>query len=285
MLQEQNPPSYETALRIIAIKDAFVGAGQSVTWREVGMLTQSKDIIGSEDRLERSQYFGDGDYDGHILNVVEGIVNRDPLNETKLIGYILPRLSQTEHDQAVLDRLRKIADYLEVIRVIGADDLSEHPHLTAHINRIEQALFDDPEAAIGSCKDLVESALKTFLDGPAGELKGYAIPKLVKVARDELSRELCDLRHDDDMLKMLSNLGQILESIATVRNKYGTGHGRAPWETFELPQPYVVLAANVANSTAVFLTQMHDLRSAEPENPFMAVDSPSNVDEGEVLPW
>ena len=285
MLPEQHPQSYERDMRIIAIKDAFVAVGQSVIWSEVGMLTQSKDIIGSNDRLERSQHWGDNDYDGHALNVLEGIVNRDPLNETKLIGYILPRLSQTEHDQAVLDRLRKIADYLEVIRVIGADDLSEHPHLTAHINRIEQALIEDPEVAIGSCKDLVESALKTFLDTPADELKGYTLPKLAKAARVQLSQEQSELKHDEDMLKMLSNFGQILESIATVRNKYGTGHGRAPWETFELPQPYVVLAANAAISTAVFLTQMHDLKSAEPENPFMAVDSPSNVDEGEVLPW
>ena len=153
------------------------------------------------------------------------------------------------------------------------------------MNRIEQTLFDDPEAAIGFCKDLVESALKTFLETSDDEPRRNNMSQLIKAARDKISQDPGNLEHDNDMLKTLSNFGQILISIATLRNKYGTGHGRGPSHEFELPQPYVVLAANSAISMAVFLTQMHDLKTAEPDGSFKAVDTPSEIDEGEDLPW
>lgn len=260
MLQEQNPQSYERDMRLIAIKDAFVAVGQSVIWSEVGMLTQSKDIIGSEDRLERSQKWGDDDYAGHALNVLKRIVDRDSRNESKLVKYALSKLSgHFMCNSPVHERLQKIADYQDTDQVIGSDELPEHTHIAAHVNRIKGDVIDDPEAAIGSSKDLVESALKTFLDMQDNELKRYKMPQLIKAARDKLSRDLGSPEHDEDMLKILSNFGQILDSIATVRNKHGTGHGHGPADTFNLPQPYVVLAANAAISMAVFLTQMHDL--------------------------
>lgn len=260
MLQEQTPQSYERDMRIIAIKDAFVKAWDAINWTEVGMLTQSKAIIASEDRLERSRRFGDEDYDQHVLNVLEGIVERDPRNESKLVQYALSKLDgHFNRNSPVHERLKKIADYLDGIQVIGAEELPAHPHIAAHVNRIKGDVIDDPESAIGSCKDLVESALKAILDTPDDELKGYSIPKLTKAARDKLSSDLGGHEHDRDMLKMLGSFGQILDSIATVRNRHGTGHGRGPSHEFELPQPYVVLAANSVISMAVFLTQMHDL--------------------------
>ena len=169
--------------------------------------------------------------------------------------------------------------------MIGADDLADGLHLAYRVNRIEQTLFDDPEAAIGFYKDLVESALKTFLETSDDEPQRYKMPQLIKAARDKISQDLGSLEHDEDMLKMLSNFGQILISIATVRYRHGTGNGRGPADTFNLPQPYVVLAANSATSSAVFLTQMHDLKTAEPDGSFMAVDTPSEIEEGEDLPW
>ena len=286
MFQEHNPQKYERDLRIIAIKDGFTAAWNSINWTEVGMLTQCKDIVSSEDRLERSRHFGDDDYDQHVLNVLEGIVKRDPNNEPKLVAYALSKLTGPyEGVVHARERLQKIAHNLDSILVIGADELPEHPHIASHVNRIKGDMIDDPEAAIGSCKDLVESALKTFLNVPASERKKYDMPQLIKFARDKLSQSLGGLEHDKEMLKTLSNFGQIMESIATVRNKHGTGHGRGPEETFNLPQPYVVLAANSAISAAVFLTQMHDLKTPEPEGSFEAADLPGDLDEGEDLPW
>ena len=240
----------------------------------------------SYSRLQNSLYRGNEDYDGLALRVLGQIVDRDPGNELKLARYALSKLTGPfAADSPERDQLQKVVDNLELIRVIGGDDLAKHPNIADHVKRIEQALIDDPEAVIGHSKDLVESALKTFLDMPADELKKYDTPQLIKSARDKLTRDFGGLEHNKDVLKKLSNFGQILNSIATVRNKHGTGHGRGPEETFDLPQPYVVLAANSAISSAVFLTQMHDLKTPEPEGSFKAEDSPGDLDEGEDLPW
>lgn len=286
MLQEQDPRKYERDMRLIAIKDAFVNAGQYISWTEVGMRTLSEDIVWSYSRLEQSQQWGNEDYEDIVLNVLKRIVARDSRNEFKLVEYALSKLPRPYmEDSPNHDRLEKIAGYLKVIRAIGADDLADDPHLADHVNRIEQTLFDDPEAAIGFCKDLVESALKTFLETSDDEPRRNNMSQLIKAARDKISQDPGNLEHDNDMLKTLSNFGQILISIATLRNKYGTGHGRGPSHEFELPQPYVVLAANSAISMAVFLRQMHDLKTAEPDGSFKAVDTPSEIDEGEDLPW
>ena len=286
MLQEQSPQSHERNMRVIAIKDAFFDAGDYISWTEVGMRTLSEDIVWSYSRLEQSQRWGNEDYEDLVLNVLRRIVERDSRNELKLVEYALSKLPRPYmEDSPTRNRLEKIADYLKVIQVIGADDLADDPHLTDHVSRIEQTLLDDPEAAIGFCKDLVESSLKAFLETSDDEPQRYKMPQLVKAARVKLSADLGGLEHDEDILKMLSNFGQILNSIATVRNKYGTGHGRAPSHKSELPQPYVVLAANAAISTAAFLTQMHDLKTAEPDGSFKAVDTPSDIEEGEDLPW
>ena len=286
MLQEQDPRKYERDMRLIVIKDAFVNAGQYISWTEVGMRTLSEDIVWSYSRLEQSQQWGNEDYEDIVLNVLKRIVARDSRNEFKLVEYALSKLPRPYmEDSPTHDRLEKIAGYLKVIRAIGADDLANDPPLADHVNRIEQTLFDDPEAAIGFCKDLVESALKTFLETSDDEPRRNNMSQLIKAARDKISQDPGNLEHDNDMLKTLSNFGQILISIATLRNKYGTGHGRGPSHEFELPQPYVVLAANSAISMAVFLTQMHDLKTAAPDGSFKAVDTPSEIDEGEDLPW
>ena len=288
MQPEQDPLHGERDRRVIIIKNAFCRAWHSTSWVEVGMLMQSKDIVSSAYGLRESQRPSDYDfeYDDHVLNVLERIVDRDPGNELKLARYALSKLTGPfAADSPERDQLQKVVDYLEVIRVIGGDDLSEHPNIANQVNRIKGDVYDDPEAAIGSCKDLVESALKNFLDMPGDEPQKHDMPQLIKEARGKLTEDLGSLEHNNDMLKMLSNFGQIMESIATVRNKHGTGHGRGPEETFNLPQPYVVLAANSAISAAVFLTQMHDLKTVEPEGSFKAEDSPGDLDEGEDLPW
>ena len=120
MLPELQSQSYERDLRLIDIKEAFTEAWDAINWTEVGMRTQCKAIIASEDRLERSRRFGDEDYDEHVLNVLEGIVERDSRNELKLVEYALSKLPRPYTEASpTRDRLEKIAGYLKVIRAIG----------------------------------------------------------------------------------------------------------------------------------------------------------------------
>ena len=286
MLQVEQHQNHALNRHLLAIWEGFKAAGHDVIWREVGILTMCEHMDSSFSRLENSLYRGNEDYEGLALQVMGLIVDRDPGNELKLARYALCKLKGPfRGDSPERDQLQNVVHNLEGILVIGGDDLSEHPNIADHSKRIQQAMIDDPEAAIGHSKDLVESALKTFLDLPADEPKKLTIPQMAKAARDKLSKDFGGLEHNKDLLKTLSNFGQILDSIAKVRNRYGTGHGRGPEETFDLPQPYVILAANAAIAAAVFLTQMHDLKTAEPEDLFAVEDSQRDLEEGEDLPW
>ena len=286
MLPPEQRQNHEQNVRLLAIWEGFKAAGHDLVWQEVGILTMCEHMDSSYSRLQNSLYRGNEDYDGFALRVLGQLVDRDPGNELRLARYALSKLTGPfRGDSPHRDRLQNVVNYLEDIRVIGGDDLAKHPNIADHVKRIGQALIDDPEAVIGQSKDLVKSALKTFLEMPADGTQKYDMPQLIKAARGYLSQDFGGLENNKDMLKMLSNFGQIVESIATVRNKHGTGHGRGPQETFDLPEPYVVLAANSAISAAVFLTQMHDLKTAELEDPSAAADPPGDLDEGEDLPW
>ena len=263
MLPEQNPQTYEKRHRLVEIKDAFVQAGRSVMWQEVGTLMQCEDIVGSEDRFERSWYYGGVDYGGLVFNVLNRIVERDSRNELKLVQYAIFKLSRSVLDAPIRDRLRKIEDYLEVCRVIEANDLPEQPRLVDYIDRFEQTLFNGLEATPGGCKDLIDSALKTILNMPDHKLMGYTMPKLMEVVCEKLTQVLSDIEHDKNAADLLNNLWYVTRSVAKIRNMHITGRGRAPSIGTQLTLPYVLLETNALITVNTFLTQVYDLKTYE----------------------
>lgn len=99
------------------------------------------------------------------------------------------------------------------------------------LRRLEGIGDSDPALAIGLAKELVETCCKTILDDrkiPYSE--DVQLPKLVKMVREEV-RVMPE--HIDENAKankeikgILSSLGTIAANLATVRNEYGTGHGK-----------------------------------------------------------
>lgn len=280
----QQPLDGLTRKRLINIKDAIVAVWSSVDWHELEILTGCGKIIWSEDRLERSQEWGDDDYPRHVLNVLHGIVKSDNANEAIVVQYVLSKPEPATLDPKLHRRMQSISDYLGGISILESENVSTFEHLTPYIDRIKEGLINDHQAAIGAGKELVEAALKTFLDTPEEAVKRLDMPQLIKLARTKLGEDIPEHEHDKDMLKMLSNLVQIMQSVATLRNKYGTGHGRGPSDTVQLMRPYVALLANASISIATFLTQMHGLKTSTPAEPEPAPFE-SFTDEAEDLPW
>lgn len=107
-------------------------------------------------------------------------------------------------------------------------------HLNIHISRIESALATDPALAIGSAKELIESTLKTILDGTGVQYDARSedIPSLLKKVQKALNLAPDDIdnakRGSELIKRILSNLGTIATGIAELRNLYGTGHGSGP---------------------------------------------------------
>jgi hypothetical protein len=139
------------------------------------------------------------------------------------------------------------------------------PHLLDHVRRIERSLADDPAQAIGSAKELVESTLKTILEG-LGLVYGKndEIPQL-KAVQSALELAPNDAharkRGAETIRKTLSNLGSVAIGIAELRNLYGTGHGKGR-NYMGLTARHAKLAVSSSAALSMFLLETYEARSS-----------------------
>lgn len=137
-------------------------------------------------------------------------------------------------------------------------DLAHIAKLTA---RMTESVDDDPDVAIGSAKELVESVCKTIL-----QERGIPYSKNADVL--ELNKATLKALHlvpDDipefakgaDIIKrMLSNLGSVTQGLAELRGLYGTGHGKHG-KTKSVHPRHARLAVGASSTLASFLYETH----------------------------
>ncbi len=136
----------------------------------------------------------------------------------------------------------------------------------AYINRqtarMEDALRkDDPDLAIGTAKELIETCCKTILEQRNVNLLNRAdMPDLIKATLKELNlaRESVpsDIKGSGVIKRMLSNIGSIANDVDTLRNLYGTGHGPTS-SSPRLSSRHAKLVVGVATALTVFLFESH----------------------------
>lgn len=125
----------------------------------------------------------------------------------------------SSHGHGAFERGRSAADSLDA----GA--------IAKQIQRMEYAVEKDPELAIGSAKELVESCCKTIL-GKLGVAIGKSddmndLAKKLAKSLDLVPEGIDDQAKGADCIKrILSNLNQIAGNLANLRRLYGTGHGK-----------------------------------------------------------
>jgi hypothetical protein len=135
-------------------------------------------------------------------------------------------------------------------------------YVTQQITRMESAVANDPALAIGTAKELVETVCKTILDARGVAFsKSAELPELVKQAAKALDLapdDVSDPAKASDMIRrLLGSLGTITQSVAELRNKYGTGHGKKAG-TKGLAPRHARLAVGAASTLAVFLMETHN---------------------------
>ena len=96
---------------------------------------------------------------------------------------------------------------------------------------MERSIDTDPELAIGTAKDLVESCCKTILaERGVAFSKGVDINELTKLMVKELQlvpEGISDQAKGADNIRLiLRNLTQLTNNLAQLRGLYGSGHGR-----------------------------------------------------------
>ena len=137
--------------------------------------------------------------------------------------------------------------------------------LRRQIRRIADNVEKDPDFAIGSSKELLETTCKTILGHRGISIeKKWDLSQLVKAARKELGLLPDDISDSvkgaRSIKKLLGALATVAQGIAEVRNLYGTGHGKEG-SSRSLPPRHARLIAGSATALASFLFETHEERN------------------------
>lgn len=152
-------------------------------------------------------------------------------------------------------------------------------YLGIQITRLQQAVVNDPELAIGTAKEFLESVTKTVLQAK-GEAWGSAdsFPSLVKqalkvlkVVPDGISRQP---ETEQAIRVLINNLGSSVDKLAELRNWHGTGHGKdaQPQDETWLEEHHARFAVGVTIQIAQFIFDCLQVEGQRPL-PVVAADA------------
>jgi hypothetical protein len=245
---------------ILALQRAIVATFDDGRWQELGYLVGKHETVVSHGRLLRSLHWGDDDYGGCVFDVLPQLLGRNLENLKIIEDFVgLPEWLKKKQPTlyAELYGVEEPEPVVSLEQVEEASTIHDVVELNKHAGRIRKAIVEDPEQALGSAKELLETVLKTVI-GDRNLKPSDDISALLKKARTEL-----DLDPNapsgtspaaDSLRRTLSSLGQIVVGVAEVRNLYGTGHGRS--KSHELEIAHVRLVVNAAISVATFLLEI-----------------------------
>ena len=137
-------------------------------------------------------------------------------------------------------------------------------YVMRQVTRMQSSIQSDPELAVGTAKEFVETICKTVLD----ELnKPYGtratLLDLVKAVRSELGllpEGIDDKAKGSAIVKrILGSLGSAAQGVAELRGLYGTGHGRSARSGGIQPR-HARLAVGAATTLGVFLFETYQER-------------------------
>ena len=148
-----------------------------------------------------------------------------------------------------------------VRQALAADNMA---YVAQQITRMETSVEKDPDLAIGTAKELIETCCKTILEDRGVDIPKMAnLPRLVKLTSTELKLSPANIpnaaRASNTIKRLLSNLAVITQGLAELRNQYGTGHGKVATSK-GLSARHAKLAVGAASTLALFLVETHEER-------------------------
>lgn len=243
--------------------------GKGSSERDVRLIPELADAL----RNISGEYIFPGRIDGHV----------SPAYVVKLISRTLPKGVTSEHLRLSYKSAGSSSGrgWRKGEPFHAPEDLSfvEHPDLTdsdalqQHLRRIARDLDRDPAAAIGACKELLETIFKSVLDA-RGVVHGKGpkfetFPQLFEMVDKALDLREKSVPGNADasagIRTAMKGLAQTVEGIGTVRNKIGTGHGH---EASPAERRHSRLVFNATVAVAEFISDSW-LPSDHPENPLV----------------
>ena len=135
-------------------------------------------------------------------------------------------------------------------------------YVSRQVTRMEVSIADDPDLAIGTAQDFVETICKTILEERGIDIsKADDGPALVRMTVKNLPVVPNGIedpaRWKDVARQLVNNLSSIGRNLAELRNAFGTGHGRAAGH-MGLDTHHARLAVHTATAVGVFLYEIHE---------------------------
>jgi 23S rRNA pseudoU1915 N3-methylase RlmH len=169
----------------------------------------------------------------------------------------------------IVSRLRSGGSHVQALKQQAST--FDAPHLARSIARLEKSIDSDPELAIGSAKELVETCCKTILSKRGVEIP--ASDDLQKLAKatftclDLLPDGVDKQRRGEDAIKqVLRSFSSTVQGLAELRNLYGTGHGKHG-KSASVQARHARLAVGAAATLATFLFETHSYKSEATATP------------------
>lgn len=175
--------------------------------------------------------------DGFEFYVIDHISGRE------VYGY--RKITFLDSNQTLnIDNLKKVSEE------INSD------YIYKQISIMEQNQKDNPTEAIGKAKELLETICKTILSRLEKEIdESWEIQTLTAKTYKALKLSPDDVKEgplSQTVKQILGGLNSVSSGIASLRNSYGSGHGKV--DSFKsLPERYAKLAIGSVSTLVVFL--------------------------------
>lgn len=292
----------------LAIGKCLIAEMDSSRWAELGLLTDTREVISRHPRLLRSLRFNDEDYDEHVFAMVPVILGAE-----ETWGAPAP----AQDVQARFPRLSMVADFVDLPAWLALNEpdlysrlfldegaeatlpdgtvLSEAESLAVRLDvaemrrqveRIRRDYTTDPEAAIGQAKELIESTCKTIIGITGDRDEKHDVPTLVKQTLLHLGLDPSQVPtgpQERAAKRLLGGVANILNGAGELRNAHGTGHGRSG---AELVDPALArMAVGVVLPAAIYLIEIWEAQagSPSPSPQDVGVKIPAGADVGRML--
>lgn len=273
----------------LAVGRCLIAEMDAGRWHELGLITGTRERIQGHSRLLRSLRFGDEDYEEHVLALVPTLLGNDKawaVPQPEALTERFPNLDTVSqyldlpawlalHDSAMYDRLfadtrseTTLPDGTVLSAAESAAVRLEVSEMRRQVDRIRRDYGDDPEAAIGQAKELVETACKTILGMTGDQDQVTDLPALIK--KTQLHLGLDPSQVDDEIggratKRLLGGVASILNGAGELRNARGTGHGRSG---SQLVDPTLArMAVGVVLPVVVFLIEVWEARAGDSPAP------------------
>lgn len=212
----------------------------------------------------------DEEFLNFLCETVHPVVRTNQEDATTVVSHYNDQLKQAGFELVEVEKIAGRARYEshetgpssvrtnEARRVANALDAG---HLHKQIQRAEDAVTTDPDLAIGTAKEMVETCCKTIL-GDLGETIAANISysnlvrqtvKALKLTRDDIPQAA---KGADHIRIILSSLSSIAHQINGLRALYGTGHG-PDGRRKGLEPRHAHLAVSSAIALVVFFSDTH----------------------------